>query len=156
MNKKGEVLQGYVIALLTVGFIISGFIGLGALTVFWNAYNFNMTTTTATSLDQTNNVSLAVKSAICDINPEDVACKDIQRSSLSDTGSKTLTGILQGGYGTMLTILNTIGITEDIFINLGNILQLDPMITAYLTSIVFILISITIVLIIFGRYFFQT
>lgn len=162
LKKKGiGFLNRYLIGFLVFSLIISSWLlipdqgdDVDGNSGFWGAYDYTIPSNEMSSLDATDNVSIALRDVVCDINPESNSCGDIDRTALGGSGNIAtlpIQGIVQGGYGALVTVQKTLGIAKVTVENSGRIFGLDPLITDIIVSIILITVTFTIVLIIFNR-----
>lgn len=146
MNKKGQILNRYMIALLVFCMIIAGFTLVpNQDQSFFEKNGYTPPTNTLGGLDQTNNVSVAVSDMVCDINPESYACKtNPEKESILDTISDIVGAIFKRGWGVLVTISKTLGITEQILENSNTIFGLPDIIVGLLISMVILTVILAI------------
>lgn len=145
--------QNVIVGLLLFSLVAVGFFAIPARDEgFWDAYSYSPTAdTTSLSTDVYNNVSGTIDQLNCDIYPQDERCNN-KRNIISDLANFGQS-LLQGGYGALMTIMNSLGSVRTVFSLVGDVgagFGIDPAIVMIFVSIIVFLMTYAIIQMIFG------
>lgn len=151
MNKKAGVLFNSIAAILMFSLVIVVFYTVpNQIGGFWDKYSYTSPANTLESrFDVSSDIDTVVTQVNCDISDVD-SCDTEKKSTLQQT-SEFIGGIVQGGYGGLITIKNSFGTTKTLTLETGQELNIPPAIIGIFVTLILALITITILLIIFNR-----
>ena len=117
---------------------------------FFTAYGYTPPTSNLSGFDQTSAVMSKIQELKCDLNPDPTQCPKTTRN-VAQQVVEFINGMVQGGYGALITLSKTIGIFDSLITNIGLIIGIPQFIWKGFISIITISIFIAIILIIFNR-----
>ena len=144
------------IALLLFSMVIIAFIvvpniqdvsNAGDTSSFWGVYGYDVGNSTLVSFDMSKNVTDMANSISCDILGKQNAT-DCPKST---SGTDFINLMVKGGYGALVTLVQGIGFTNILFVNMSTILHIPAQMVGIIQTIVILIILFSILFLIFNR-----
>lgn len=117
---------------------------------FFKAYGYTPPASNLTEFDYTSETYKKIQAIKCDLNPDNDECPQVKKNVFLQI-TEFINGMVQGGYGALITLSKTIGLFDAIISDVAVIIGIPEIIWKGFISILTVSILITIILIIFNR-----
>lgn len=153
MNKKGMGLEKYAIGIILFVMVVYSFYVVPNLPEgFYSSYGYNLTDSTLSSFDQTENVTDFGSQLACDttrIGSENSNCNSGERSIIDV--ANFVQNMVGNAYNGVVTIYNTFGMSKILLSSLVEMFHVPPVIATMILTLMLVSLCIALILLIFNR-----
>lgn len=150
-----SILRNVTISVLVFSFFVIGFFTTpnsndGKIS-FWRSYGLEPGNSgNISQFDKTTETYATLSQLQCDINSDNEDCQETQ-TSLIDEGIGIINGIVKGGFGMLVTLLDSISIFKSIILDFGLIMGIPRLITDLIWNVALTAMLLAAMFLIFNR-----